>query len=188
MVASSDRATVKRARFAFTVPPLGLDDLRRPPATGRSSRGKIPGFASPSRDGFALDGGPRGADVAPSRTVGDGRPGRHAPVVPVDPLGRVSAAAHHRHRPETEGAARRPLRSVVPRAGGDPVRLAPGVDGGPSAGRRLDGAAWPRHRRISVRQCHFIPAPSVRAMVARSDKAMVKRARFAFTTPPHGSW
>ena len=41
MVARSDRATVKRARFAFTTPPRWSSDLRRPPATGRSSRGKM---------------------------------------------------------------------------------------------------------------------------------------------------
>jgi hypothetical protein len=30
-------------------------------------------------------------------------------------------------------------------------------------------------------QCHLSPAPSVRAIVARSDNATVKRARIAFT-------
>ncbi len=187
MVASSDRATVKRARFAFTVPPLGLEDLRRPPATGRSSRGKIPGFASPSRDGFALDGGPRGADVAPTRTVGDRRPGRHAPVVPVRLFGRVSAGAHH--RPRRTRKERPEGRSDQTCRGSEVTRFGwfPGVGGGPSAGRRRGDAVRPRHGRTSVRQCHFIPAPSVRAMLASSDRAMVKRARFAFTTPPHGS-
>src|SRR5260221_13735566 len=32
---------------------------------------------------------------------------------------------------------------------------------------------------------HLTPAPSVSAIVARSDNARVKRARIAFTTPPH---
>ena len=31
---------------------------------------------------------------------------------------------------------------------------------------------------------HLSPAPSERAIVARSDTATVKRARFAFTAPP----
>jgi hypothetical protein len=58
MVARSDTATVKRARFAFTAPPRWSCSPDGSPATGRSSRRKIPGFASPTRAGFALDGGP----------------------------------------------------------------------------------------------------------------------------------
>jgi hypothetical protein len=33
-------------------------------------------------------------------------------------------------------------------------------------------------------QLHLMPAPRERAIVANSDTTMVKRARFAFTTPP----
>ena len=53
---------------------------------------EIPGFASPSRDGFALDGGHRGANVAPA--VRDRRdPSDHAPVVPVaDDAGQCAGA------------------------------------------------------------------------------------------------
>src|SRR3954453_16640086 len=53
------------------------------PATGRSSNEKIPGFASPPRDGFALDGGHhlRAHFAREMRVV---RPVRwhHAPEVP----------------------------------------------------------------------------------------------------------
>ncbi len=56
------------------------------------------------------------------------------------------------------------------------------------AGRRTGRGCVVRIRRGTdgreARQCHFRPAASVRAMVARSDTAMVKRARFAFTTLP----
>ncbi len=51
--AGADAASMKRARIAFMFPSCRCDTL---PATGRSSVGrKIPGFASPPRDGFALD-------------------------------------------------------------------------------------------------------------------------------------
>jgi hypothetical protein len=54
MDARSVRAQVKRARFAFTVCSLHAKDValwRRQPG----GLGEIPGFASPPRDGFALD-------------------------------------------------------------------------------------------------------------------------------------
>jgi hypothetical protein len=56
MDASSVRAMVKRARFAFTklLPP----ERPHPVVGGRAvfvAFPKIPGFASPPRDGFALD-------------------------------------------------------------------------------------------------------------------------------------
>jgi hypothetical protein len=35
---------------------------------------------------------------------------------------------------------------------------------------------------VFIGQYHLMPAPSDRAIVARSDTATVKRARFAFTT------
>lgn len=60
MVASSDRATVKRARIAFTTPPQWFDCLRRSRQPG-GLPAKIPGFASPSHDGFALDGARHGS-------------------------------------------------------------------------------------------------------------------------------
>jgi hypothetical protein len=47
----------------------------------------------------------------------------------------------------------------------------PGVDGG-------------RHEQGVHDYHHLTPAPRVRAIVARSDNATVKRARIAFTTPP----
>ena len=51
--AGAGAASMKRARIAFMFPSCRCDAL---PATGRSSVGrKIPGFASPPRDGFALD-------------------------------------------------------------------------------------------------------------------------------------
>src|SRR6478752_1841992 len=57
MVARSDTARVKRARIAFTGFTSNIEycaGLRRPGGLPR----KIPGFASPPHDGFALDGGP----------------------------------------------------------------------------------------------------------------------------------
>ena len=72
--------------------------------------------------------------------------------------------------------------------GGDPgIGCASGRRHSLAAGSRPWSAACRGTRRTSVRQCHFIPAPSDRAMVARSDRATAKRARFAFTTPPHRS-
>ena len=93
----------------------------------------------------------------------------------------LAGAGKRKERPE--GRSDQTSRWV----GGDPDRL--GFRASITAwrpGRGRGGAACPRHRRTSVRQCHLIPAPSDRAMVARSDRATVKRARFAFTTPPHG--
>ena len=187
MVASSDRATVKRARFAFTV---STSWSRRPASTPGNravfpredpwlcvpvSRRVCPGRWSTwsGRRSDTNGGGPSSGATCAGSTSGHAPSGqcRHAP----------------RTAGETEGAARRPLRSVEPRAGGDPLRTGSGRRWRP-VGRSMPWwRGWPRHRRTSVRQCHFIPAPSVRAMVASSDRAMVKRARFAFTTPPHGS-
>ena len=56
MVASSAMAVVKRARFAFTVLHLVSEissSVRQPGGLGGI---EVPGFASPPRDGFALDG------------------------------------------------------------------------------------------------------------------------------------
>ena len=55
---------------------------------------KIPGFASPSRDGFALDGGHHEANIASCHTVSLASEAGHASVVPVGRGCRVSAAAH----------------------------------------------------------------------------------------------
>ena len=61
MVARSDRATVKRARFAFTEPPrtvvIQVDRVWQ-----LGGLGEIPGFASPPRDGFALGSGSIGSE------------------------------------------------------------------------------------------------------------------------------
>src|SRR4029079_6976767 len=68
--------------------------------------------------------------------------------------------------------------------------------GRPSTGRGCSAPAMARERAeppiIGVGgvldhghgQYHLMPAPRDRAMVARSDRAKVKRARFAFTEPP----
>jgi hypothetical protein len=55
--ARSVRAIVKRARFAFTVPYLRKADEHRSIGSRAVSvvTAEIPGFASPSRGGFALD-------------------------------------------------------------------------------------------------------------------------------------
>ena len=67
MVASSAMAVVKRARFAFTVLHLVSEiasSVRQPGGLGEP---EIPGFASPPRDGFALDG-PSTEDVRRPRS------------------------------------------------------------------------------------------------------------------------
>ena len=137
IVARSDTATVKRARFAFTaatsvrccVPALGL---RQPGGLPR----KIPGFASPSHAGFALDGrSDREANIAPPRTVPGGVPRRQATVVPVDRPARVSARRHRRSAAAARsrgGAAsgRRDHQTTTP------------------SGRSVVRATWPRARRL----------------------------------------
>src|SRR6478752_6909920 len=65
MVARSDTARVKRARIAFTGYTSNIEHcagLRRPGGLPR----KIPGFASPPHDGFALDGRPSRSEYAGS--------------------------------------------------------------------------------------------------------------------------
>ena len=83
MAASIATAQVKRARFAFTTDSSGRVRCGpTAPATGRSPRRKIPGFASPPRDGFALDGGPGRGLVPLARTLSaDVRPATHDPEV-----------------------------------------------------------------------------------------------------------
>jgi hypothetical protein len=56
-----------------------------------------------------------------------------------------------------------------------------GVRAGSQVGRRVDGH---HHEHRVHGYDHLTPAPSVRAIVARSDRATVKRARIAFTTTP----
>jgi hypothetical protein len=58
--ARSVTAQVKRARFAFTFD--SFEPVSMHPDSGNRAvfARKIPGFASPSHDGFALDGGPDG--------------------------------------------------------------------------------------------------------------------------------
>jgi hypothetical protein len=75
--ATSASTQVKRARFDFTCDSVSEDSCALDPAAGRSS-GKIPGFASPPRGGFALDG--LGAeDVRPHcRPYGGPGPGHMA--------------------------------------------------------------------------------------------------------------
>ena len=59
MAASVATAQVKRARFAFTMTPSESAAIHRHRQPG--GLGEIPGFASPPRDGFALDSvGPDG--------------------------------------------------------------------------------------------------------------------------------
>ena len=53
--AMSATVPVKRARFAFTMTPLRESVLSAPVIGGRAVFEKIPGFASPPHDGFALD-------------------------------------------------------------------------------------------------------------------------------------
>ena len=58
-------AQVKRARFAFTLH-LVIEEHVVGPATGRPRvRLEVPGFASPPRDGFALDGPTAKDDLRP---------------------------------------------------------------------------------------------------------------------------
>ena len=68
------------------------EGLRRPGGLPR----KIPGFASPPHDGFALDGGPsRSEHRFMCRTLPGVRQGSHTPLVLVGVLIRVSAPTHH---------------------------------------------------------------------------------------------
>ena len=129
IVARSDRATVKRARFAFTAPPQKgcIPAL----ASGNRAvfRGKIPGFASPARVGFALDGCPSRSGHRSTRTVPGGVPSRQATVVPVDgPLGSVPGAP--RRRALVAASGRRDHQTTTP------------------SGRSVVRAAWPRARRL----------------------------------------
>ena len=94
MVATSDKAMVKRARFAFTGTTswsIGFDRIRQP-----GGLWEIPGFASPPRDGFALDeGSTPGADLAPViKTIPYRRVGRYAPKVLAGPGVPLSARLH----------------------------------------------------------------------------------------------
>jgi hypothetical protein len=63
MLAMISRAQVKRARFAFTMSP----SIRRASHSRLGNRAvsyEIPGFASPPRDGFALDDPLSGGAIA----------------------------------------------------------------------------------------------------------------------------
>ena len=72
MAASVATAQVKRARFAFTIDSFESAAIHRHRQPG--GLGEIPGFASPPRDGFALDGvGPDGgAPLTRNRSRPDG--------------------------------------------------------------------------------------------------------------------
>jgi hypothetical protein len=109
MVATSDKAMVKRARFAFTDTTswsFGCDRPRRP-----GGLGEIPGFASPPRDGFALDeGSTPEADLAPVlKTIPYPGVGRYAPKVLVGSGVPLSARRHRwgaSPRPAPDDASR----------------------------------------------------------------------------------
>jgi hypothetical protein len=64
-VASIDTAMVKRARFAFTDYHLVVIFLATFTGGRAVSMREIPGFASPSHDGFALDDVDRGTTFVP---------------------------------------------------------------------------------------------------------------------------
>ena len=88
-----------------------------------------------------------------------------------------------------------PERRSGPRMGPAPCSWSAPRSRGISAGglRPAMTREWPRRMAVGGAgetdhvhgQCHLMPAPRERAIVARSVRAQVKRARFAFTTPPH---
>src|SRR5665213_3004643 len=95
------RARLKRAKFAFTIVTSSRSCIVRP-ATGLSWVGpEIPGFASPSRDGFALkrlvDGGRLSSSL---RTL------RIGPARTYDPLVPVRSGVRGRFRDAPGGAGR----------------------------------------------------------------------------------
>jgi hypothetical protein len=104
--ARSASAPVKRARFAFTLTPLSLDVCRVGDRQPGGLPRKIPGFASPPHDGFALDDEPSGRAVCPSP-----EPSRRRDQMDMTrrscpgPGLRVSARAHRRPAGPGPGAA-----------------------------------------------------------------------------------
>ena len=79
-------------------------------------------------------------------------------------------------------------RSVMCRVGRPrPVRGSAPAMARERAEPRFIGVGWGCDFTTVMVQYHLMPAPRDRAMVARSDRATVKRARFAFTAPPRCS-
>jgi hypothetical protein len=106
----------------------------------------------------------------PSRQCRPDRPPRRPPESPMPGIERAAPS----------GAA---LRGTG-RPGGLPAAIssAPAMTGFGSRSTAV-GHQGRNHEHDVHGQYHLMPAPRDRAIVARSDTAMVKRARFAFTAP-----
>jgi len=124
--ARSASAVVKRARFAFTMDSFmsRLSSIGRS-AAGRSSE-KIPGFASPPHDGFALDDVPDGGGSSSVSTIRPQEPDRHDPTVLPARSGRVSARPHQARHAGRSATATSPIPVMPPvRRAPDPAGLRP---------------------------------------------------------------
>src|SRR5215210_4555262 len=101
MEARSMTAVVKRARFAFTMTPLlSVRAWSGGRAASVRQRPEIPGFASPPRGGFALDGHGAADVFVHAANVGRHQSGVTGPSVPEGPIGWTGAGRHHEARPE----------------------------------------------------------------------------------------
>ena len=182
----------RQVRLQRTPPRNGVRRRPRQPGGlgGRVPR-QIPGFASPSLDGFALDG----TDLEQRTPL----LWMNVSPVPVGDNGPLVLMGYRSCRPATEPSPA--VRQKTPEKQQDrrfrrscqcsgryapelELPAAPGLEdeAGTSDGQQGDQDTHGRsHDSAAHQKSHRIPAPSDNAVAAKATTTSVKRARFAFT-------